>query len=151
MHGYREIISAILYVVRAGCAWRLLPHDLSPWQMVYGQFRRWTKAGTWTALHDHLREQVRIAEGKKPTPTASIIDAQSVREADTVGSSSRGYDAGKKTNGRKRHNRRGYLGSPPRDHGDACKCARSSRRQVHTKVLVRGYFIRRFWELFSIC
>jgi transposase len=102
-HGYREMIDAILYVVRSGCAWRLLPNDLPPWQSVYGQFRRWVQAGVWSELHDHLREKVRRAAGKKPTPTASIIDSQTVRGADTVGSSTRGYDAGKRTNGRKRH------------------------------------------------
>jgi len=102
-HGYREIVSAILYVVRSGCAWRLLPHDLPPWQTVYGQFRRWKRDGTWSALHDALRDKVRKTEGRNPQPTAAIIDAQTIRGADTVGTTSRGYDAGKKTNGRKRH------------------------------------------------
>src|SRR5688572_5670722 len=58
-YGYREMISAILYVVRSGCAWRLLPNDLPPWKAVYGQFRRWVKAGIWAALHDELRDRVR--------------------------------------------------------------------------------------------
>lgn len=103
LYGYREMINAILYVVRAGCAWRLLPHDLPPWKAVYGQFRRWLKSGTWTALHDELRAKVRKCAGRKPAPSASIIDSQTVRGTDTVGINSRGYDAGKKTNGRKRH------------------------------------------------
>jgi len=92
-----------MYVVRAGCAWRLMPNDFPSWQTVYGQFRRWTKNGAWNAIHDCLCEQVRVRQGRNSEPTASIIDSQSVRGADTVGRSTRGYDAGKKTNGRKRH------------------------------------------------
>jgi transposase len=102
-HGYREIISAILYVVRSGCAWRLLPNDLPPWSTVYGQFRRWKKEDIWSELHDELRDRIRKRDGRNIEPSAAIIDAQTVRGADTVGTSSRGYDAGKKTNGRKRH------------------------------------------------
>jgi transposase len=101
-HDRRDIVDAILYVVRTGCAWRYLPVDFPPWQTVYGHFTQFNERGTTERILDELREQVRIAEGREPEPTAGIIDSQSVKGADTVGADSRGYDAGKKINGRKR-------------------------------------------------
>ena len=101
--GRREIVNAILYVVRAGCAWRLLPRDFPSWKTVYWYFCKWKRDGTLDLLHDTLRERVRAAEGRKAQPSAGIVDAQSIRGADTVGKETRGYDAGKKINGRKRH------------------------------------------------
>lgn len=103
-HERREVVNAILYHVRAGGAWRMLPKDFPPWQTVYGHFRKWRKDGTLDKVHDALREQVRVKkEGRNPVPSAGIIDSQSVKGADTVGIDTRGYDAGKKINGRKRH------------------------------------------------
>lgn len=103
-HEKREIVNAILYHVRAGGAWRMLPRDLPPWQTVYGYFRDWRADGTLDRLHDALREQVRTKrERRKAEPSAGIVDSQSVKGADTVSASTRGYDAGKKINGRKRH------------------------------------------------
>jgi transposase len=102
-HPLRRIIDAIRYLVRGGCPWRLLPGDFPPWQTVYWWFAKWTADHTLDRLHDTLREQVRIAAGRKAAPSAAIIDSQSVRAADTVPRSSRGWDAGKKVNGRKRH------------------------------------------------
>jgi transposase len=103
-HDRREIVNAILYINRAGCSWRMLPKDFPPWQTVYRYFRAWRKDGTVDRVHDTLRERVRIKEGRASAePSAGIIDAQVVKGADTVPASSRGYDAGKKTNGRKRH------------------------------------------------
>jgi transposase len=84
-------------------AWAALPHDFPPYKTVYGLFTRWAATGSWQHLHDALRDQVRVYEGRDPTPTAAIIDSQSVRGADTVPTRSRGYDAGKRVNGRKRH------------------------------------------------
>ena len=103
-HGKREIVNAILYHVRAGGSWRMLPKDFAPWETVYGYFRDWRKDGTLDRIHDALRERVRAkAEQRSPEPSARIVDSQSVKGADTVSKATRGYDAGKKINGRKRH------------------------------------------------
>jgi putative transposase len=97
----RSLVNAIFYVVRSGCAWRLLPRDFGPWQTVYGYFRQWSQDWTWRFIHDALRDCLRKTEGRKVAPTAAIIDSQSVKVADQAGE--RGYDAGKKVSGRKRH------------------------------------------------
>jgi len=103
-HDKREIVNAILYQVRAGGAWRMLPGDLPPWQTVYGYFRDWGADGTLERLHDALRERVRTKQDKRnPEPSAGIVDSQSVKGADTVCAATRGYDAAKKINARKRH------------------------------------------------
>lgn len=100
-HHYRDILNAIFYWVRTGGAWRYLPHDFAPWQTVYGYFRRWRQQGLWQRIHDCLVKRVRVAAGRLPTPSAAILDSQSVKSADQAGP--RGYDAGKKIKGRKRH------------------------------------------------
>jgi len=99
----RRIVEAILYLDRAGCAWRYLPADFPPWQTVYGYFAAWRDNGTLARLHDTLRTRVRTAAGRNAEPTAAVIDSQSVRAADTVPKASRGWDNAKKVNGRKRH------------------------------------------------
>jgi transposase len=99
----RRIVEAILYLNRTGCAWRYLPADFPPWQTVYWYFAAWRDDGTLARLHSQLRAQVRIAAGRQAQPTAAVIDSQSVRAADTVPKASRGWDAAKKVNGRKRH------------------------------------------------
>ncbi|BCB75178.1 hypothetical protein Pflav_015880 [Phytohabitans flavus] len=88
--------------MRAGCPWRYLPADLPPWQTVYWYFTRWEEAGVMQRLLAALRVKVRAQAGRAAEPSAGIIDSQSVKGADTVGADSRGYDAGKKINGRKR-------------------------------------------------
>ncbi|GAA3781591.1 IS5 family transposase [Plantactinospora mayteni] len=95
-------MDAILYVVRTGCSWRQLPTDFPPWQTVYWYLTRWEQDETTQRILDHLREQIRLQQGRNPQPSAGIIDSQSVKAADTVSADSRGYDAGKNINGRKR-------------------------------------------------
>jgi putative transposase len=97
----RRICRALLYFVRSGCAWRLLPRDFGPWKTVYHYFWLWTQQGRWQIIHDLLRQAVRNAVGKRSQPTAAILDSQTVRSADQAGE--RGYDAAKKTKGIKRH------------------------------------------------
>lgn len=97
----RWVINAILYVTRTGCQWRMLPTNFPKWSTVYGIFWQWRNNGLWKKIHDALRERTRRQAGKKPTPTVAIIDSQSVRTAE--GGDQRGYDAGKKVPGRKRH------------------------------------------------
>ena len=102
-HPRRLVLDAIFYLVRGGIAWAQLPAGFPPYKTVYGAFRRWARQGVWRQVHDALRDLVRVYEGRDPCPTAAVIDSQSVRGADTVPGVSRGYDAGKKVNGRKRH------------------------------------------------
>lgn len=98
-HPRRRIVDAISYVNRTGCSWRQLPHDFPPWDTVYWYFQCWAEDGTTDRIHNALRDRVRDAYGRDPMASAGIVDSQSVKGADTVGSGSRGYDAGKKING----------------------------------------------------
>ena len=75
----REVLQGILYVLRSGCAWRLLPHELPPWQTVYKYFRRWMQDGTWDRIQEAVRPVVREREGRNPTPRAALMDSQSVQ------------------------------------------------------------------------
>ncbi len=102
-HDRRRVLDAIFYLVRGGIAWAALPAEFPPAKTVYGIFRRWAAAGVWAVIHDALRDRARIRAGRHPQPTAAVIDSASVRGADTVPARSRGYDAGKRVNGRKRH------------------------------------------------
>ncbi len=102
-HCRRTIVDAIFYLVDNGIKWRALPADFPPWSTVYNFFAGWQAGGITTQVLDRLRERVRLAEGRTATPTAAVIDSQSVKAAETVWRGSRGYDAGKKINGRKRH------------------------------------------------
>lgn len=101
-HPRRAIVDAILYVVRTGCAWRQLPADFPHWQTVYWYFVRWEQQKVTEQVMRVLRAQVRQQHGRNVEPSAGLIDPQTVKGADTVGRDSRGYDAGKKINGRKR-------------------------------------------------
>jgi putative transposase len=82
----REIVNAILYLLRSGCSWRLLPHDFPPWRIVFYYFWRWRKAGIWAQIHDTLRGDVRQAAGRPRQPSAGIMDSQSVKTTEKGGS-----------------------------------------------------------------
>ena len=99
----RDIVDAIRYLNHNGAVWRALPVDFPPWRTVYHYFKKWSRDSTLNLMHSGLRERVRVAEGREPEPSAAILDSQALRGAETVARHSRGFDAGKKVNGRKRH------------------------------------------------
>ena len=117
----RDILDAYFYLLRGGVSWRMLPHDFPPWQTVYSQVRRWKLDGVWETLHDRLRDEVRLAEGRPTQPSAAALDSQTVKSADHPGI--RGYDAGKK-------NQRTQEAHPGRCAGSAAGRSGDARKQA---------------------
>jgi len=98
----REIVNGILYVLRSGCPWRLVPHDLPAWGTLYDYFRTWRKDGIWDEVQKSLLKRVRQKEGRNEEPSAAVIDSQSIKTSATNGTE-KGFDKGKLIWGRKRH------------------------------------------------
>ena len=84
-HARREIVDAILYVLRTGCQWRALPHDLPPWGTVWWYFRQWREEGVWETVNTTLRERARVRLGREATPSAAILDSQSAKTTEKGG------------------------------------------------------------------
>jgi putative transposase len=91
-HSLREILDAIFYIVRSGCAWRLLAHELPPWKTIHHYFRIWRMDGTWEQLHTALPNRLGVRLKRDPQPSAAIVDSQSVKTTGVGGAPQRGFD-----------------------------------------------------------
>lgn len=123
----REIVNAILYVLRSGCPWRLLPHEFPAWGTVYYYFRRWQREGVWDQILKVLRMEVRQKEGRDAQPSAAIIDSQSIKTS-AVRGPEKGYDAGEKNLGTQTPRLGRYARPPVGRQSAGCPGLRSGRR-----------------------
>ena len=98
----RSILNAVMFVVKTGCHWRLLPKDFPKWQNVYRYYAEWRARGVYRKLHAALHALVRVGEGRKPSPTLAVVDTQSIKTGKYAATHTRGFDGGKKVKGRKR-------------------------------------------------
>jgi putative transposase len=140
----KEVINAILYVVKTGCSWRSLPHDFPCWQTVYGYFNRWSQDGSWEAINGFLVKKVRLKAGRHAHATAGIMDSQSIRTT-ACGGRHRGFDAAKQINGRKRFiltDTQGLLLA-------VWVCAASVSEKMGAKCLLR--YLRRSFNPRELC
>jgi transposase len=101
-HALREVFNGLRYVVRSGCPWRLMPHDLPPWFVVYQQAQRWLSAGCFEQLAEDLRAVLRMAAGRAPEPSAAVLDSRTLRSSPESGERA-GYDGAKRKKGSKLH------------------------------------------------
>ena len=109
LHTLREILDAICYIVRIGCAWRLLPSDFPPWKAIHHYFRTWSLDGTRERMHAALRRRVRVRMDRDPEPSAGVVDSQSAKTTG-VGRDQRGYDGSGTRGGHRLHRRVGTAG-----------------------------------------
>ena len=138
----REVVNAVFYLLRTGCAWRLLPHDFPVWQTVYDYFRRWEADGTWEMLNHQLRQQVRQQAGRHPSPSAACVDSQSVKTA--AAAQETGFDGGKKVNGRKRTILVDTMGLL------LCAKVHSAKRSDHDGMILLGVWFALAWSCLQL-
>ena len=119
LHSKRNLVNAVLYLVKTGCQWRLLPNDFPPHDAVWSFYRRAVKSGKWEKAMDNLVKKTRVDDGRKPKPSYGLIDSQSAKT--TSASVNKGFDGGKKNKGTKASHCNRYNGKPTRNQSPRCQ------------------------------